>query len=94
VGLSAEVSCTVAPPSTARLAPGDSRRLPPTRRAWLAGIGWTEAALRRFETMADGDAVAGPALVESAFTTVVVDPGARARRLPSGTLIIAVGEAT
>jgi N-methylhydantoinase A len=32
--------------------------------------------------------LAGPAIVESPFTTVVIDPGAEAVRRGSGTLVI------
>jgi hypothetical protein len=34
--------------------------------------------------------VEGPAIVESPFSTVVVDPGTSARRRPSGSLVIAM----
>jgi N-methylhydantoinase A len=37
-----------------------------------------------------GDHVAGPAIVESSFTTVVIDPGATATRLAGGGLSISV----
>jgi N-methylhydantoinase A len=42
----------------------------------------------RFEDMERGAEVAGPAIIESSFTTVVVDPGASATRSKSGSLII------
>jgi N-methylhydantoinase A len=45
-----------------------------------------------FESMAVGETVTGPALVESAFTTVVLDPGASATRRPSGSLSIEAGQ--
>jgi N-methylhydantoinase A len=44
--------------------------------------------VRRFEAMAPDEALAGPAIVESSFTTVVLDPGATARRASSGSLVI------
>ena len=62
----------------------------PRRRIFFAGSGWTEAEVRRFEAMPVGDHVAGPAIVESSFTTVVIDPGATATRLVGGGLSIAV----
>lgn len=47
-----------------------------------------EARVARFERMAPGETVAGPAIVESSFTTVVIDPGAVAERRASGSLLI------
>ena len=41
-----------------------------------------------FEAMELGARVEGPAIIESAFTTVVVDPGATAVRTEGGTLVI------
>jgi N-methylhydantoinase A len=79
-----------------RLARGDGRaalRLPAgrpehRRRAYFPLIGWTDARVLSFESLAMDGAVPGPALIESPFTTVVVDPGASARRAPSGGLVI------
>jgi len=44
--------------------------------------------------LAAGEEVEGPAVVESAFTTVVIDPLASAKRLASGSLFISPGDAT
>jgi N-methylhydantoinase A len=38
--------------------------------------------------MGPGETVDGPAIIESSFTTVVIDPGAKAERRPSGSLLI------
>jgi N-methylhydantoinase A len=59
-----------------------------TRRAWLAGSGWTDLPLHRFAALPEGAAIAGPAIVESPFTTILLPPGSRGRRLPSGTLAV------
>jgi N-methylhydantoinase A len=47
-----------------------------------------ETDVELFEAMDPGAAVEGPAVIESAFTTVVVDPGATAVRTEGGTLVI------
>jgi N-methylhydantoinase A len=47
-----------------------------------------DAAICRLESMAPGVQVSGPAIVESSFTTVVLNPGAIAERAPSGSLVI------
>lgn len=58
------------------------------RPIYLAGKGWTEVDVRRFDEMTPGDALAGPAIVESAVTTVVIDPGATAQRSAGGGLVV------
>jgi len=53
------------------------------RQVYFADHGWVEAAVRRFEAVGETSPLEGPAIVESSFTTVVIDPGARARRSAS-----------
>lgn len=62
-----------------------------TRSAFFPGLGRLATAVRRFEAIATGERVAGPAIIESSFTTVVVNPGAVAERRPSGNLSIDPG---
>ncbi len=62
-----------------------------TRTAYFPGHGRVPATLRRFETVAVGEKIAGPAIIESSFTTVVVNPRAVAERRPSGSLSIDPG---
>jgi N-methylhydantoinase A len=38
--------------------------------------------------MAYGEALAGPAIIESPFSTIVVDPGSTATRRVSGSLVV------
>ncbi len=61
------------------------------RPVYFPGIGWTDAAIHRFEALAEADAITGPAIVESAFTSVVIDPGVTARRDAMGTLVADLG---
>jgi N-methylhydantoinase A len=63
-------------------------RVSGSRRAYFAGLGAVETDVELFEAMDPGAAVEGPAVIESAFTTVVVDPGATAVRTEGGTLVI------
>jgi N-methylhydantoinase A len=58
------------------------------REVYFPGSGRTLATVRRIEAMAVEEALAGPAIIESSFTTVVLDPGATARRAASGSLVI------
>ena len=46
------------------------------------------AALRRLDHMAMDEQIEGPAIVESDYTTIMLDDGAVARRLESGSLLI------
>ncbi|HSZ06443.1 MAG TPA: hydantoinase/oxoprolinase family protein [Solirubrobacteraceae bacterium] len=60
----------------------------PSRRVFFSGVGEVDAAIWRLESMAPGAPVAGPAIVESSFTTIVLNPGASAERAASGSLVI------
>jgi N-methylhydantoinase A len=62
----------------------------PNRRVYFSSTGWVDAPARRFEALASGEEVIGPAIVESSFTSVLIDPGARATRDRSGALVIEV----
>ena len=59
------------------------------RRVWLRG--WASVPVFEFDDLAPGQAIAGPAIVESAMTTVLLRPANRATVTPHGWLDIAVG---
>ncbi len=61
------------------------------RSVYFAGDGWMMAAIRSFDGIACGEQISGPAIVESPFTNIVLDPGAVAERRPSGSLSIVPG---
>ena len=63
-------------PQEPNLPPG-----PPRRRAASGASGWAagQAPVFDFDALAPGQAIAGPAIVESAMTTVLLRPGDRAR---------------
>lgn len=77
---------TILPPETAAAATG-------SRLAYFPDAGRVETRLRRFDAIATGEDVEGPAIIESSFTTVVVNPGAVATKRPSGSLSIDPGKA-
>ncbi len=58
------------------------------RSVYFTDSGFVEARVVHFEGMETGETVDGPAIIESSFTTVVIDPGAKAERRPSGSLLI------
>ncbi|MEZ5905460.1 MAG: hydantoinase/oxoprolinase family protein [Geminicoccaceae bacterium] len=83
----AKVRCRLREAATGRVPPPDSQSdLPVSRRVYFAGSGWVEARVARFEAMPADEPVPGPAIVESSFTTVVVDPGTVAVRTTGGGL--------
>jgi N-methylhydantoinase A len=59
-----------------------------SRETYFAGHGSVATEVQLFEAMEPGATVEGPAIIESPFTTVVVDPGATAARTEGGTLVI------
>lgn len=80
------VDVSIAPPP-----PGDAA--PRTRPAYFSGVGEVETAIHRAGDLRTGEEIAGPALVESPVTTVVVPPGATLERLGSGSLLLRPGSA-
>jgi N-methylhydantoinase A len=65
-----------------------AREVLPSRTVYFSGVGEVYAAILRLEAMSPGTQIAGPAIVESSFTTVVLNPGAIAERSASGSLVI------
>jgi len=83
----ATVRCRLREGGTGRIAtPEDTGPLLSNRRIYVTETGWTEVSVARFETMRVDEPLVGPAVVESSFTTVVVDPGAIASRTSGGGL--------
>ncbi len=66
--------------------PKDTGPMLTARKVYFGATGWVEAPVTRFEAMRPGEPVAGPAIIESSFTTVVVDPGTVAVRTEGGGL--------
>lgn len=57
------------------------------RRIYLPGTGWTEATVRRFASLTPEEPLAGPAIVQSTYSTVVLPPDATATRGTGGLLV-------
>lgn len=94
VGWSVSVACRIRGETGGALAAAASAGAGEgTRMAFFPGVGRVPTIVRRFEAIAPGETVAGPAIVESSFTTVVVNPGATAERRPSGSLSVDPGRA-
>ncbi|MGE3307371.1 MAG: hydantoinase/oxoprolinase family protein, partial [Rhizobiaceae bacterium] len=90
ISWTAEVACRFNERTGLRLAASAEAAQRGTRRAYFKATGWTQVPTLQFAALPVGELVAGPAIVESSFTTVVVDPGASAVRRDSGSLSINV----
>ncbi|CAN7348851.1 hydantoinase/oxoprolinase family protein [Mesorhizobium sp. LjNodule214] len=83
----AKVRCRLNDRATGTLPPeGDFAGGRAKRPVYFSELGWSDVAVHRYEAMQPGEPVAGPAIIESSFTTVVVDPGTVAERTASGGL--------
>jgi N-methylhydantoinase A len=91
VGWNAEVRCRIGTGEPGRLAATDRpARLPARAVRFLGTEARVEVEVWRLESIPEGVAIAGPAIIESDFTSIVLDPGARAHRDGSGNLVIAL----
>jgi N-methylhydantoinase A len=89
VGWRARVRCQVGRSEPGRLAQDAAPRVgAATRRAYFPGVGTVDTRVLSFDELEAGGVVAGPAIIESAVTTIVVDPGATFERTASGSLAI------
>jgi N-methylhydantoinase A len=89
VGWMASVACRIRRKEGGSLAPPDDvSSHAGSRIAYFDGFGRIETQVRRFEALQPGELIAGPAIVESSFTTVVIPPRASAERRASGSLSI------
>lgn len=89
VGLRATVSCKVRSHSEFRLErPAHVSAKQDKRSVYFTGVGWTDTSIYRLEAMTEGRIHQGPAIIESPFTTMVVDPAARFTRTAAGSIVI------
>jgi N-methylhydantoinase A len=70
--------------------PGQERHCE-NRQAYFGSLGWVDTPVHSFEETTIGEAIHGPAIIESPFTTVVIELGAVSVRRPSGSLSIEIG---
>lgn len=93
VGWTATVSCRIRRKDGGSLVPPKNlKRIANARKVYFTGHGFVNAAVHRFEGIDPGEKIHGPAIIESSFTTVVLNPGAQAQRRASGSLSIIPGQ--
>ncbi len=91
VGWTAKVRCRLRDTALGRLEPSDQQAPDGSRRVYFSDSGEIEVALHQFEQLDSGNPQPGPAIIESPFTTIVVDRNAAFSKSPSGSLIIEIG---
>ena len=85
----ARVSCSLRKGDLGSLVAGSGSRVGAERRSiFFEDGGALDARIYHVEDLEANGAVPGPAIIESPFTTVIINPGAAARRRPSGVLLI------
>lgn len=88
VVLRANVSCRLAARARFRLGDTSARVDRGEREVAFPGHTRMCVPVRRLDALPEGEAFTGPAILESPFTTVVIDPAARYERHPSGSLVV------
>jgi N-methylhydantoinase A len=92
IGWNAEVRCRVGSAEPGRVRSAENAAKLPSRRVhFLEARESRTVEVYRFEAIPTGAEIVGPAIVESSFTSIVLDPGAIGRRDDLGTLVIDVG---
>jgi N-methylhydantoinase A len=84
----ARARCTLRTTEVGQMAEPEAARRRASRLVHFEGLGRMPAAVVSLSAMPPDAPQAGPLIVESPVTTVVVDPGAVARRTPRGSLVI------
>jgi N-methylhydantoinase A len=89
VGWSAKVSSRLrgAPLGRLAAASGSAERRA-ARPSYFAGSGWIDTPRAGFESLVTDQVYTGPMIVESPFTTIVLDPQSRFRLTPAGSVIV------
>lgn len=90
VSCGARVRCSLGEPLSV-LTPAGEEAAPPEseRTVHFADVGAVSVPVRTPRSIADDERLEGPAIVESAYTTLVLPPGAVCERGRSGSLVIA-----
>jgi N-methylhydantoinase A len=92
VSMRTRVSCSLDSQFQGRVRPPARHAIgEATRSMYFAETGPVDGVVWRLEDMNEGQEVSGPAVIESPFTTIVIDPQARAELRASGSLVLTPG---
>jgi len=85
----AQVNCKVGKSAKLKLAETDDTQASSNSRpVYFSGIGWSDVSVHGFGALKVDAELRGPAIVESRFTSVVINPGAVFRRSADGNLVV------
>jgi N-methylhydantoinase A len=87
VALRARVVCPLESRSQGRLSQAP-QTIDGEREVYFSGHGLLRARVRSLQELASGEALPGPAIVESPLSTVVIEPGAQAERRTGSGLVV------
>lgn len=88
VGWAATVQCRIGADEPGRLGKDSGQTAERRRRIYMRQHGWMDAPAVGFDAFDGGKEIAGPAVIESDFTSVFIEPGTRARRGELGTIVV------
>jgi N-methylhydantoinase A len=88
VGWRARVSLSLREEAVGRVETTGGIEVSPTRNVYFAETGQVDAQVRAFDQLGVGEVIAGPAIIESPITTVVIDPAAIAVQAEDGSIVI------
>jgi len=88
----AKVSCQIRNKTIDKLSTNtiDKTKSNAKRSVFFDKIGWVDTKVFSFDHIDENQIIIGPAIVESSFTTVVIEPGSKSYRDQIGSLIIEV----
>jgi N-methylhydantoinase A len=84
----AAVRCPAGGHAELRLTRFDNEPSSTRRRAYFPNDGWVEVPVLRFERLADDDWQVGPAIIETPFSSIVIDRAATFSRTENGNLVV------
>jgi len=91
IGWAAAVHCRLGATAPGRMRHQQGGAIGQDRQVYFKDSGWVKAKVASIDALAGDAVVEGPAILESGFTSIVIDPGARVARDRSGTLVIDIG---
>jgi len=89
----AEVACRLHSGVASEVHFGESSKdIAKTRRAYFEGAGWVDAQVHVAQAVPVGEAIVGPAFIESPVTTIIVPPAAKAIRTAMSSFLVEPGQ--
>jgi N-methylhydantoinase A len=88
VALRANVRARVRPDQAFRIAEPTGSQASKTRPVYFIGMTFVETPVYALDSIPEDEMFSGPAILESPFTTIVLDPDSKYVRRPSGSVVI------